>query len=63
MILIIMTLNIDGINYNDITYNINKCKITYKLLSIVICKVFYRSNQLSKVFKRKAFISIVVGSF
>ncbi len=41
-----MTLNTGGITYNDITYNINKCNISYIFLSTVTSKVIYKSNQL-----------------
>jgi hypothetical protein len=37
---------VGGINYNDITYNINKCNITYMFLSTVISKVIFNYNQL-----------------
>jgi hypothetical protein len=36
---LLITLNTGGITFNDITYNFNKCKITYKLLSTVMSKV------------------------
>ncbi len=36
---ILITLNTGDITYKDITYNINKCKITYMFLSTVTSKV------------------------
>jgi len=33
-------------NYDDFTYNTNKCDITYMFLFTVISKVIYKLNQL-----------------
>jgi hypothetical protein len=36
---ILITLYTGDITYDDITYNVNKCHIKYRFLSIVISKV------------------------
>jgi len=37
----LLKLNTGDISYNGITYNINKCNITYMFLSTVISKAIY----------------------
>ncbi len=39
---ILITLNTGDITYIDITYDIDKCNITYMFLSTVLSKVVYK---------------------
>ncbi len=39
---ILITLNTVDISYNDITYNTNKCNITYRFLSTIISILIYK---------------------
>ncbi len=39
---ILITLNMGDFTFNDNTYNINLCNITYMFLSTVISEVTYR---------------------
>ncbi len=43
---ILITFKTGDITYNDITYNINKCNITYIFLFTVISTVIDKQNQL-----------------
>ncbi len=42
LIIILMTLNMGDVTYNEIAYNINKWNITFMFLSYVISKVIYK---------------------
>ncbi len=39
---ILITLNIGDITYNDNTYTINKCNVTYMFFPTVISEVIYK---------------------
>ncbi len=58
---ILITLNTGDITYNDMTYNIDKCNITYTFpIYCYNLSHFYVKSVISIVITSKLFISIVV---